>query len=115
MKTVLGILGCVLVFFSLSSAQEPSVVETKFPVSGACGMCKTRIEQSLKIKEVKFARWDKKSKVLTVAYVSPTMTVDSLQRRLAAVGHDSEKYKAPDEVYNELPACCHYRDGAGTH
>lgn len=114
MKTAL-LLGCALLLSVSSFAQEPQVVEAKFPVSGVCSMCKTRIEKALKIKEVKFARWDKKSKVLTVAYVSPSITVDSLQRRLADVGHDTEKYKAPDAVYSDLPACCHYRDGAETH
>lgn len=112
MKTALVLIGSALFLFSASSAQEPSVVETKFPVSGACGMCKTRIENSLKIKEVKYAKWDRKTKILTVAYLSPAITVDSLQRRLAAVGHDTEKHKAPDEVYDALPACCHYRGGA---
>jgi hypothetical protein len=24
------------------------------------------------------------------------------------VGHDTKKYKAKDEVYEELPACCKY-------
>ena len=115
MKTALVLFGAVLLLFSASPAQEPSVVETKFPVSGVCGMCKTRIEKALTIKEVKFARWDKKSKVLTVAYLSPSISVDSLQQRLAAVGHDAGKYLAPDDVYSELPACCHYRDGAETH
>ena len=35
-----------------------------------------------------------------------TVTIDSLQRRIAAVGHDTEAYKATDDVYGALPACC---------
>jgi len=28
------------------------------------------------------------------------------------VGHDTEKVKADDVVYNNLPPCCHYRKEA---
>jgi Cu(I)/Ag(I) efflux system membrane fusion protein len=28
---------------------------------------------------------------------------------IAKNGHDTEKYKAPDEVYKQLPECCLYR------
>jgi hypothetical protein len=104
MKTLIVVFFSVLLS-SLVLAQESSVVETNFSVAGNCGMCRTRIEKALKIKEVKFARWDTRSKVLTVAYLSPAITVDSLQRRLAAVGHDTEKFKTPDSVYSALPEC----------
>lgn len=97
------------------SAQEVTVVETSFKVFGNCGMCKTRIEKALRIKEVKMAKWDKHSKILAVAYVSPSITVDSLKQRIAAVGHDTDKFKANDAVYEELPACCLYRDVENTH
>jgi hypothetical protein len=29
---------------------------------------------------------------------------------IAAVGHDTDKVKAKDEVYADLPFCCLYRD-----
>lgn len=92
-----------------------SITETKFKVFGNCNQCKTRIEKTLKIKEVKFAKWDKKSKFLTVAFNSEAMTVDSLQKLIASVGHDTEKFKAPDAVYNELPGCCLYREEEHSH
>jgi Cu(I)/Ag(I) efflux system membrane fusion protein len=28
---------------------------------------------------------------------------------VAKAGHDTEKYKATDKVYNDLPGCCKYR------
>jgi Cu(I)/Ag(I) efflux system membrane fusion protein len=77
-------------------------------------MCKTRIEKAVKISEVKFAKWDKKSKMLNVAFES-TITADSLQKRIAAVGHDTEQFKADKEVYKNLPGCCLYRDKPTTH
>jgi periplasmic mercuric ion binding protein len=101
---------CTIIF-----AQDKKVVETTFKVFGNCGMCKNRIEKAVKIKEVKFAKWDKDSKMLKIAFLSPDITVDSLQQRIAAVGHDTEKFKAPDSVYTNLPGCCLYRDGNKTH
>jgi len=46
--------------------------------------------------------------MLTVSYDSLKTNRDALSKKLASVGHDTEKYKAPDEVYAKLPACCHY-------
>jgi hypothetical protein len=115
MKSFIGVVAFVAFIATVAIAQDSEVAETKLKVFGNCGMCKTRIEKALKIKEVKYAKWDKKSKVLSLAYYSSAITLDSLQHRLAAVGHDTEKFKAPDAVYNDLPGCCLYRDGDNTH
>ena len=34
--------------------------------------------------------------------------VDALEKKLASVGHDTEKYKAENKVYDGLPGCCKY-------
>ncbi|MBI5020655.1 MAG: heavy-metal-associated domain-containing protein [Ignavibacteriales bacterium] len=104
-----------LLVASILFAQKPEVKESKFKVSGNCGMCKDRIEKSIKIKEVKYAKWDKKSKMLTVAYLSPTISVDSLQKRIATSGHDTGIHLAQDSTYNKLPPCCLYRGNPTTH
>jgi hypothetical protein len=101
--------------YPLTSAQESTVQEAQFKVFGNCGMCKTRIEKAVAIKEVKYAKWNKTTKMFRVAFQTPGMTLDSLERRIAAVGYDTEKFKAPDEVYASLPACCLYRNGKSTH
>lgn len=101
--------------FSLSFAQESTVQETQLKVFGNCGMCKTRIEKAVAVKEVKYAKWNKTTKMLRIAFQTPGMTLDSLEQRIAAVGHDTEKFKAPDEVYASLPACCLYRNSNSTH
>lgn len=92
------------------SAQDKKVTEAEFKVSGICEMCKSRIEKSVKIREVKFAKWNKKSKVLKLAYLSNAISSDSLMQRVAAAGHDNEKYKAPDSAYDKLHSCCLYRE-----
>lgn len=101
-----------IIAFSLLSTLAlagSNVKQAKFKVFGNCSSCQERIEQSLKIKEVSSASWNKKTKMLTVKYNSSAITLDSLQKRVASVGHDTEKFKAADEVYNELPGCCLYR------
>ncbi|MBI2429645.1 MAG: heavy-metal-associated domain-containing protein [Ignavibacteriales bacterium] len=101
-----------IITFSLlaSFVVAGSTTEVKFKSLGNCGMCQKRIEKSLKINEVSSASWDKKSKMLTVKYNASAITLDSLQQRVAAVGHDTEKFKASDDVYENLPGCCLYRD-----
>ena len=110
MKTTLVLFAYLITLSSFLVAQENIVKEAEFKIFGNCNSCKNRIEKSLKIKEVKSANWNKQSKMLSVAYLSPAITVDSLQQRIAAVGHDTEKYKATDSVYAGLPSCCLYRD-----
>jgi copper chaperone CopZ len=79
-----------------------------FKVSGACGMCKTRIEKTAKEEGATSAAWDAKTQLVTVTFDPSKTSVDALSKKLASVGHDTEKYKADDKVYNALPGCCHY-------
>ena len=114
MKTVIAV-GVLLLFTLPAAAQKSAVVDTSLAVSGNCGHCKSRIEKAVKISGVKHARWDRKSKTLRVAFLSPPLSADSLQRIIAAAGHDTEQYRAPDSVYSELPGCCLYRDSDDSH
>lgn len=106
-----------IITFSLLStfAFAGNTAEAKFKALGNCGMCQKRIEKSLKIKEVSSTSWDKKSKMLAVKYDASAITLDSLQQRVAAVGHDTEKFKASDTVYENLPGCCLYREESREH
>lgn len=114
MKSFLFLL-LVLPGLSFVRAQESSVQEATFKVYGNCSMCKNRIEKAVAIKGVRYAKWNKSTKMLKVAFMSEAVTVDSLQKRIAAVGHDTDTYKAPGAVYELLPDCCLYRDNAVTH
>jgi hypothetical protein len=79
-----------------------------FKVAGKCEMCKTRIEKTAKAEGATNAAWDAKTTMLTVTYDPAKTSKDAMSKKLAAVGHDTEKFKAEDKVYNALPACCHY-------
>jgi len=109
----------VLVFFACSGSGENEkkdsskemarLTEASFTVQGACGMCKGRIEKTANgLEGVSEAVWDKETEVVKFAYTSD-VTVDDVHKAIAASGHDTDKLTAPDDVYNALPGCCHYR------
>lgn len=82
----------------------------KINVAGKCGMCETRIEKAaLAIDGVKKADYDLKAKSLEVTYDEKKTNTESIEKAMATVGHDTDKYKAEDAVYNKLPGCCKYR------
>lgn len=114
MKSLSVVVFALGLFLSSSFAQKEEVIEAEIKVDGVCNMCKKRIEKSVKIDEVKFVKWNKQTKKLKIAFLS-TISADSLQQRIASVGHDTEKFLAPDSVYANLPGCCLYRDNVKTH
>jgi len=79
-------------------------------ISGNCDMCKDRIETAAKsVKGVKTANWSPENHQLQLRFNNQLTSSDAVQKAIAAVGHDTEKYRAPDSVYNALPSCCLYR------
>lgn len=78
-------------------------------VLGNCDMCKTRIEKAAKIDGVSKAEWNDETKILTLVYDPAKVKSDDVQKKIAAVGHDTPKFKANDKAYNALPGCCKYR------
>ena len=81
-----------------------------FKVFGACEQCKSRIELAIKIKGVKLGVWDVDSKMLTLQYDSALVSLDKIENKIIAVGHDLVNKKAKYNIYKSLPACCHYRE-----
>lgn len=110
MKSILFIVITSLTLFALNNDE----IEKTIKVFGNCNMCKNRIEEALKIPEVKYAKWNKRTKLLKIIY-SNSISLDSLEKRISAAGHDTENYKAPDNIYNTLPECCLYRNNSNSH
>ena len=77
-----------------------------FKVYGNCGMCKKRIEKAAKTEAVSSAVWNVETKIMTITYDAAKVSTDDIQKKIAAVGHDTEKFKADDKVYEKLPGCC---------
>jgi Cu(I)/Ag(I) efflux system membrane fusion protein len=91
-----------------SNLAKTSMKTESIKVWGNCEMCKDRIEKTVKSAGATSATWDQKSKLLTMSFDPSKNSVESFSKKLADVGHDTEKYKADDKVYNALPACCKY-------
>jgi len=95
---------------SESSAQSEAFTKVIFNASGNCEMCKERIEMAAKsVTGVSTAVWDLNTKKITVKYIENQTTVETIEKTIAIAGHDTEKFKASDEVYKQLPECCLYR------
>ena len=94
----------------MSKAETTTTTKTEsIKVSGNCETCKARIEKAAKVDGVSKADWSTKTKVLTLTYDPSKVKSDDIQKKIAAVGNDTQKYKATDKVYNALPGCCKYR------
>jgi outer membrane receptor for ferrienterochelin and colicin/copper chaperone CopZ len=104
---------CLALFSLISYAQDKkgeNLRTTIFKVHGACEQCKDRIENAIKVKGVKEGVWDVDTKMLTLVYDTTIISLEKIQNKILATGHDVEDKKAKDIVYKALPACCHYRE-----
>lgn len=87
-----------------------------YRVFGACDMCRERIEEvSNKTLGVKAAFWNIQSGKLSLDIDLDSFNEEELHKNLAFAGHDTDKAIAPDDIYESLPACCHYRDPENPH
>ena len=95
--------------FSLIAQDASTAVKEKFQVYGNCEMCKKKIDKAAKsVDGVKSAKWNVGSKTITVKYDSSQTDLDTIKKAIANVGYDTMKFRAKDEVYNNLHGCCKY-------
>jgi Cu(I)/Ag(I) efflux system membrane fusion protein len=77
---------------------------------GLCGMCRERIENAARsVAGVSLASWDASTKQLHLHFDSSKTSADEVSKAIAGAGHDTDKYRADDRVYDALPECCRYR------
>jgi copper chaperone CopZ len=106
-KLAFLLIAVVAAFTHQTALAQDSKTET-FKVYGNCGMCKKRIEKAAAGEGIAKADWNVETKIMTITYDPSKTTNTAIQKKIAAVGHDTEKEKAPDTVYNKLPGCCLY-------
>ena len=107
MKT--KVLGLVAMFLMTTAVVFAGEKTEKFKVFGNCGMCEKTIEKAASsVDGVHAADWDKETKMILVKFDDSKTSADMVHKAIAKVGYDTKKYKAKDEVYNELPGCCKY-------
>ncbi len=106
MKYINKVFIAALLLLSFSASGQ----ELSIKVYGACGMCQERIESNAKsVIGVNSASWDQEENMLMVTYSNGLFREDELHEKLASIGHDTDKVKSTDEVYNNLHGCCKYR------
>ena len=122
MKTINSILIACLALTIASCGDKPAAEITKeattevangiststFKVWGNCDMCKETIETSLKVDGIIKADWNVDSKIMTVEFDIAKISLDQIQKHIAAVGYDNDTYKGDDKAYSELADCCQY-------
>lgn len=98
----------VLLFglLGISFAQGDSTAS--FKVYGNCESCKARIEKAAKAGGALKASWNEETKLIEVSFDPAKTSSDKIQQKIAAVGHDTEKYQSLENAYNKLPGCCKY-------
>lgn len=106
MKTIKMLMMAVVTILSVSVFAQTKT--ESFKVYGNCGMCKKRIEKAVKTEAVSSAEWNADTKMMTVTYDATKITNEQIQEKIAAVGHDTDKFTADDKVYEKLPGCCLY-------
>lgn len=88
---------------------EINLEHANIKVAGNCDMCKDRIETAAKtVDGVVSAEWSAEHQMLHLSYMKAKASSEDVQKAIANVGHDTEKFKAPEEVYKNLPECCLY-------
>lgn len=92
----------------ISTALFAQTTKETIKVNGECGMCKKKIEKAAKASGATVASWSPETKVLQVSYSTKKTSSDKIQKAIAAVGYDTEKYTATEEAYNNLDECCKY-------
>lgn len=97
------LLSSINVFAQIKNAKTETV-----KIYGNCGMCKTTIEKAGNVKKEASVEWNKDTKTATLTYDSDKTNQDEILKRIALAGYDSEKFRAPDDVYAKLAECCQY-------
>lgn len=78
-------------------------------MSGNCGMCKETIETTVKaLTGVNETDWNQETKMIHQFFNSNKITLTETHKAITKAGNDTKPEKANDEVYNNLPECCHY-------
>ena len=106
-----SLLVIAILFIGISSFAQNKNAKASLEVDGVCMMCKARIEKAaIKTQGVKIADWDVDSHELKLIYDERKTNLETIQKNIAAVGHDTKEFKASEEAYNSVDPCCKYRD-----
>ena len=110
MKYLILLSSIMISSFSFSQENSSKSQSASFIVKGVCEMCEDRIENGVvKLKGVKYASWEIISNKISIIYNSRKIKLDEIHKQISLLGHSTEKYDAPEKIYNALPDCCKYK------
>lgn len=110
MKLISNILVAITVLLSFTScnAQIKNAKTETVKIYGNCGMCEKTIEKAGNLKDIVKIDWNVDTKMATITYDTKKTNQDEILKRIALSGYDSDKFLAPDDVYDNLHGCCQY-------
>lgn len=98
----------VLLSFTSCNAQIKNAKTETVKIYGNCGMCEKTIEKAGNLKKIAKVDWDVDTKMASITYDAKQTNQDAILKRIALSGYDSDKFLAPDNVYDKLHGCCQY-------
>lgn len=98
----------LLLSVASASAQIKNAKTETVKIYGNCSMCKSKIEAAGNLKKVAKVAWNEDTKMATLTYDSTKTSQDEILKRIALAGYDSDKFLAPDDIYDALHGCCQY-------
>ena len=98
----------LLVSLVACNAQIKNTKTEVVKVYGNCGMCETKIEKAGNVSKVSKVDWNSDTKMATLTYDASKTNKDEILKRIALAGYDSDFFRAPNSVYENLHGCCQY-------
>lgn len=103
-----GFMTGFILFLSMTGFAQKNAEKATFKVNGNCEMCKQKIEKAALVNGVSAAVWNIDSKIMRIKFSPDVISLDSIQKLIAQIGYDTEKYRADDLTYSQLHKCCLY-------
>ncbi len=109
MKKIIAIAIMIVSFAGFAQEKKSKNKEIVFKVNGNCEMCEKRIEKAaFSVKGVKDAQWHQDCQDVHVIINERKCSPDDVKKAIANAGHDTDAFKASDDLYEELHGCCQY-------
>lgn len=98
----------LLLSITFANAQIKNAKTETAKIYGNCGMCKKTIETAANVTKTAKVDWNVDTKMASITYDTKKTNPDEILKRIALAGYDSDKFLAPDAVYDKLHGCCQY-------
>jgi copper chaperone CopZ len=110
MKKIILVMLISLVGITTQGQEKKSKSKkVEFVVGGNCEMCQKRIEKAaFSVKGVKSANWHIDHKDIHLIIDETKCSAEDVQKAIALAGHDTDKLKTSDKLYEKLHGCCQY-------